>query len=118
MQGHKDATAPDSEPAKAKMVSAEGGGGEKSKTRVNLSSNAIAGTIAGFTSSSLTHPLDVVKTRFQVLPRPRHTPLPALARLSKARESAVSKLPGSVLVLEHGVNTCSARALSLATRVA
>ena len=93
MQGHKDATAPDSEPAKAKMVSEEGGGkavGEKSKTRVNLSSNAMAGTIAGFTSSSLTHPLDVVKTRFQVQPRPLHFPLPALARLSKARASAVS----------------------------
>ncbi|KAJ1491151.1 hypothetical protein T484DRAFT_1775606 [Baffinella frigidus] len=69
MQGHKDSSAPDAEPAKAKVVSAEDGGkagGEKSKTRVNLSSNAIAGTIAGFTSSSLTHPLDVVKTRFQV----------------------------------------------------
>eukprot|EP00292_Cryptomonas_paramecium_P011847 CAMPEP_0113663372 /NCGR_PEP_ID=MMETSP0038_2-20120614/1106_1 /TAXON_ID=2898 /ORGANISM="Cryptomonas paramecium" /LENGTH=292 /DNA_ID=CAMNT_0000578393 /DNA_START=59 /DNA_END=934 /DNA_ORIENTATION=- /assembly_acc=CAM_ASM_000170 len=35
-------------------------------TKVNLASNAIAGTIAGFTSSVLTHPLDVVKTRFQV----------------------------------------------------
>ena len=35
-------------------------------TRVNLSSNAIAGVAAGFTSSVLTHPLDVVKTRFQV----------------------------------------------------
>mmetsp|Transcript_28095 Transcript_28095/g.66848 ORF Transcript_28095/g.66848 Transcript_28095/m.66848 type:complete len:352 (-) Transcript_28095:24-1079(-) len=35
-------------------------------TRVNLSSNAIAGVAAGFVSSVLTHPLDVVKTRFQV----------------------------------------------------
>jgi hypothetical protein len=36
------------------------------KTRVHLSSNAIAGVAAGFSSSVLTHPLDVVKTRFQV----------------------------------------------------
>ncbi len=35
-------------------------------TRVNLSSNAIAGVAAGFSSSVITHPLDVVKTRFQV----------------------------------------------------
>ena len=35
-------------------------------TRVSLSSNAIAGVAAGFTSCVLTHPLDVVKTRFQV----------------------------------------------------
>ena len=40
-----------------------------SSTRVHLSSNAIAGTVAGFTSSVLTHPLDVVKTRFQVARR-------------------------------------------------
>jgi len=35
-------------------------------TRVSLSSNAIAGVAAGFSSSVITHPLDVVKTRFQV----------------------------------------------------
>jgi solute carrier family 25 folate transporter 32 len=43
-------------------------------TRVSLSSNAIAGVAAGFSSSVITHPLDVVKTRFQVRPRRRcHT---------------------------------------------
>ena len=35
-------------------------------TKRNLSSNAMAGAVAGFTSSVVTHPLDVVKTRFQV----------------------------------------------------
>ena len=35
-------------------------------TKVHLASNAIAGTVAGFTSSVVTHPLDVIKTRFQV----------------------------------------------------
>jgi hypothetical protein len=39
---------------------------QKYGTRVNLSSNAIAGVAAGFSSSVITHPLDVVKTRFQV----------------------------------------------------
>jgi hypothetical protein len=38
----------------------------KPKTRVHLSSNGIAGVAAGFTSCVATHPLDVVKTRFQV----------------------------------------------------
>uniref|UniRef100_A0A7S0EFR5 Mitochondrial carrier protein n=1 Tax=Hanusia phi TaxID=3032 RepID=A0A7S0EFR5_9CRYP len=35
-------------------------------SQMNLSSHAVAGLLAGFVSSVVTHPLDVVKTRFQV----------------------------------------------------
>jgi len=66
------------------------------QTRVKLGSNAIAGVVAGFTTCVTTHPLDVVKTRFQVQDgRMSHVPkysgtLQAL--LSIARTEGVTTL--------------------------